>query len=295
MSLILGEIATVNAQVKDANKNLVDPTTISFSITDPTGAEATPTPAHDGLGHYHVNVTMSATGTWRYRWITTGIVAPFEGTLEVESIYEGAVTDLRDLRVLVPACRRAIDGPMATSPDAPSTTLDDRAVLALLADSTASMILNSVGNAAFGYQLLPTARDPFYKAPVAWATDTERSPAADAAILSQAALDHYFWLIRILKVSETMKNEAQEWTYAISANVISAWVKYLIDNRDRAIASLQVINAPLDVYISLVAERDRLAASWLEPWVAEVGAPVPYVGGGGSGPLEYDYRFNTWG
>ncbi len=98
-----------------------------------------------------------------------------------------------------------------------------------------------------------------------------------------------------MKVSETMKNEAVSWEYSLSANVISAWMQYLIENRDKAIAALQVINAPMDTYISLVAERDRLSAAWLEPWVTEVGAPVPYAGGGGSGPLEYDYRFNTWG
>lgn len=206
-----------------------------------------------------------------------------------------AVTDERDLRVLIPACRRAIDGPMATSSGSPSTTLGDQEVLALIADSTAELILFTHGDSAFGYQLIPTARDAHYRAPIAWATDLVRQPAADAAILSQAALDHYFWLIKMLKVSESMKNEAVEWDYNLSANVIAAWIQYLIGNRDAAISAMQTINAPMDVYISTVAERDRLAAAWLEPWVTEIGAPVPYVGGGGSGPLEYDYRFSTWG
>lgn len=205
------------------------------------------------------------------------------------------VTDVRDLRVLIPACRRAIDGPTATGSASVAATLSDQEVVNLVADATADLILFTQGNEAFGYQLVATARDPFYKAPTAWATDTERVPAADAAILSQAALNHYFWLIRLMKVSETQKNEAVEWSYSLSANVVAAWIKYLIDNRDKAISALQVMHAPMDVYISMVAERDRLAAAWLEPWVTEIGAPVPYVGGGGSGPLEYDYRFNTWG
>lgn len=210
------------------------------------------------------------------------------------------VTDVRDLRVLIPACRRAIDGPTAQSSAAVSATLDDTEVLGLVADATAELILHTAsqdgGDAnAFGNQLVVVSRDPYYQAPNAWATDVPRSTAQDAAILSQAALNHYFWLIKILKVSETMKNEAVDWEYSLSANVISAWVAYLIANRDKAIAALQTINVVLDTYISLVAERDRLSAAWLEPWVTEVGAPVPYVGGGGSGPLEYDYRFNTWG
>jgi hypothetical protein len=205
------------------------------------------------------------------------------------------VTDARDLRVLIPACRRAIDGPMATGSASVAATLSDQEVLNLVADATGDLILYTEGNEAFGYQLVVTERDPFYMAPVAWATDQPRATAADAAILSQAALNHYFWLIKLMKVSETMKNEAVSWEYSLSANVIAAWMQYLIENRDKAIAALQVINAPMDTYISLVAERDRLSAAWLEPWVTEVGAPVPYAGGGGSGPLEYDYRFNTWG
>ena len=205
------------------------------------------------------------------------------------------VTDVRDLRVLIPACRRAIDGPLATSSASVAATMNDQEVLNLVADATAELILYTHGSQSFGYQLLPTAYDPFYMAPVAWMTDLPRQPAADAAILSQGALDHYFWLIKQFKVSETIKNEAQEWQYAFSPNIIAAWIQYLRDNRDKAIQAMISINVPMDTYISWVAERDRLSAAWLEPWVTEVGAPVPYAGGGGSGPLEYDYRFNTWG
>jgi hypothetical protein len=211
------------------------------------------------------------------------------------------VADVRDLRVLIPACRRAIDGPTALASGSVSATLGDQEVLGVLADATAELILNTASMDgtdmnAFGNQLVVVERDQFYMAPVAWATDQPRTTAQDAAILSQAALDHYFWLLKGMKTSETMKNEAVEWTYTIlSPNVLLAWINYLIANRDKAIAALQSINVVMDVYVSMVAERDRIAAAWLEPWVAEIGAPVPYVGGGGSGPLEYDYRFNTWG
>jgi hypothetical protein len=203
------------------------------------------------------------------------------------------VTDVRDLRVLIPACRRAIDGPMATSNAAPSATLDDPQVLGLLADATSELILFT--HESFGTRLEVVERDSLYMAPIAWQTDRERSSAEDAAILSQAALDHYFQAVKNLKVSESLKNEAQEWTYTISANVVSAWIAYLRDNRDKAIEAMQDVELPPDVYFSLVAERDRIAAAWLEPWVPEIGAPVPYAGYGGSGPLEYDYRFDSWG
>lgn len=189
---------------------------------------------------------------------------------------------------------------MATGSASVAATLSDQEVLNSIADATAELILNTASRDgsdlnAFGNQLVVTARDPLYMAPVAWSTDSPRSTAQDASILSQAALDHYFWMIKGLKVSETIKNESQEWTYSLSANVIAAYMAYLRDNRDKAIAALQTINVVMDTYISLVAERDRLSAAWLEPWVTEIGAPVPYAGGGGSGPLEYDFRFNTWG
>lgn len=294
--IIAGQIVTVRGRLRDEAGNLADASAVTLLVTDPSGVEGEyDTPRHDGLGLYSQDVLLPAPGLWRYRWVSEGVVGVAEGTILVETGYEDPVTDIRDLRVLIPACRRAIDGPQASAPDSPSTTLNDSEVLALVADATADLILFTHGNEAFGYQLMPTARDPHYMAPVAWATDQERVPAADAAILSQAALNHYFWLIKTLKVSETLKNEAVDWSYNLSANVIAAWIQYLIDNRDKAIAALQVINVPMDRYISLVAERDRMAAAWLEPWVTEIGAPVPYAGGGGSGPLEYDYRFNTWG
>lgn len=293
---VVGEVVTLRATLRDESGAPVDPSVVTLLVTDPSGTQTLyNAPNHVGTGIFTQDVTLDSKGIWRYRWETEGVVDATEGTLDVGTIFGDPVTDARDLRVLIPACRRAIDGPQAVASDSPAATLDDQQVLGLLADATAELILQTHGNEAFGYQLMATRRDPFYMAPVAWATDRPRAPAADAAILSQAALDHYFWLIKLLKVTQTIKNEAVSWDYSLSANVIAAWVQYLIANRDKAVQSLISINAPMDAYISLVAERDRLSAAWLEPWVTEVGAPVPYAGGGGSGPLEYDYRFGTWG
>lgn len=210
------------------------------------------------------------------------------------------VNDQRDLRVLIPACRRAIDGPMAVSSGSVAATLSDTEVLGLVADATGELILFTHGHESLGFQLIPIARDPFYLAPIAWATDLFRPPAADAAILSQAALNYYFQTIKTLKTSETIKNEAVDWEYTLSANVISAYMQYLIANRDKAIQAMQQIHAPLDGYVSLVANRDFMAAAWIEPWVKEVGAPVPYSGLGGAGAMaggiwDFDYRFDSFG
>jgi hypothetical protein len=285
---------------------LTDDAGLVLSLTAPDGTLTTWTEVpseiiHDGTGKYHAVFIPDQVGIWSYRWVgDSAAEGASEGHFQVVSIFVGAVTDLRDLRVLIPACRRAIDGPQASASDAPSTTLNDSEVLGLVADATAELILNTASADggdlnAFGNQLLVSSRDPFYMAPNGWMTDKPRSTAQDAAILSQAALNHYFQLIRLLKVSETMKNEGVEWQYSISPSVLSAWLQYLIANRDKAIAALQSINVVMDVYVSLVAERDKMAAAWLEPWAPEIGAPVPYAGGGGSGPLDFDVRFYTFG
>jgi hypothetical protein len=298
VSVTLGNEITLTATATLAGAPVDDPGA-QLSVLRPdadvdafTGA----TLAHSSTGAYSYSYLPPAVGSYTWQWsFSPGIQGALQGTFEVASLFSDAVSDLCDLRVLIPAARRAIDGPMASAPDSPATTLDDQALLALVADSTAELILQTHGHDAFGYHLLVSARDPHYMAPVAWATDKPRHPAADAAILSQAALDHYHFAIRLLKVSESMKNEAVAWEYNLSATVIASWMQYLIANRDAAIAALQVIHAPMDQYISLVAERDLMSAVWLESYVAEVGAPVPYVGGGGSGPLTYDFRFQSFG
>jgi hypothetical protein len=206
---------------------------------------------------------------------------------------EGAVTDLRDLRVLIPETRRAIDGPTATSSAAVSASLTDVEVLGLIADATSEVILMTGGSSEFGYQLVVVERDEFYKAPIAWATDRERDPYADVVIRSQAAINFFFQKVQNLKVSEEISDEGQTWTYSYSAQLVRDQMRFLVETRDRALAMLAAMNAPLDSWVSLVANRDKMAAIYLEPYVEEIGAPVPYTGIGGGG--DFDYRFGTIG
>lgn len=191
-----------------------------------------------------------------------------------------AVTDIRDLRVLIPAARRSIDGPEATGSASVSATLTDDMVLAAVADATAELIL-MVGPHAFGYTLEVTERDTDYMAPVEWATDKERSPQVDAVIVSQAALNYHFRRLTELKTSETIKDEGEEWTYSISANALATWLKLLTETRDRALDMLITLGAPLDTYVSTVTARDVATARLVEPWVEGVS------GIGGQGPNAY--------
>lgn len=208
----------------------------------------------------------------------------------------GAVVDTRDLRVMIPRCRRAIDGPRATSSASVAATLSDSEILGLIADSTANVILLTGGSQVFGYMLEPSHYDPFYKAPDQWVTNAPLSPEAQDVVIAQAAIDFYAdKLRRDPYTAETIKDEGQEWSWERSANLLQLQLKLLADVRDKALEMLQRIKAPLDSYISSVAERDKLAAVYLEPWVTEIGAPVPYAGLSGAYTGGYDFRFGTFG
>jgi hypothetical protein len=188
------------------------------------------------------------------------------------------VTDLRDLRVLIPSTRRAIDGPTATASGAVSSTLGDLEVYGLIADATSSVILNTGGSSVFGYMLVPTSRDPFYLAVNGWATDQPRSPEADVVIRCQAALDYYFNKIHALKTTETIRDEGQEWTWEISASLLRDQLRLLKEERDRALEALADGGAVLDAYYSFVAERDPLTAMGVEPWTMFAGGVDGFCG-----------------
>lgn len=209
----------------------------------------------------------------------------------------GPVTDARDLRVLIPRTRRAIDGPWALSSGAVAASLDDSEVLGLVADSLSMVILLTGGSSSFGYQLVPTHVDPYYMAPDQWATDRPMTPEAQDVVIAQAGLD--FWTARLRQAqgytSESIADEGQQWEWTKSAQLLQALMNALMDVRDRAVERMSALNAPLDSFISTVAERDKLAAIYLEPWVAEVGVPVPYMGLSGAYSGGFDFRFGTLG
>lgn len=197
------------------------------------------------------------------------------------------VTDIRDLRVLIPAARRAIDGPEATGSAAPSTTLTDEMVLNAVADSLGEIILLTAG--AFPFELVVTERDDSYMAPIAWQTDKERTPEADTIIVNQAAINYHFRRLTEMKASETITDKDGEWSYTLSANVLRDWLKALATQRDSALAAIRAMNAPLDTYVSTVSARDAWAGQIVEPWVSGHGIM------GGTYEGDWDPRFGTIG
>lgn len=193
---------------------------------------------------------------------------------------EQAVTDVRDVRVLIPRVRRAIDGPEATGSGSVAASLTDDMMVGLIADAVADVILLTGG--FFGYSLEVVDRDDIYMAPTAWRTDRERSSSADTVISAQAAINYFFHKLRDMKFAETIKDESQEWSWQKSASLVRDQMRNLAEMRDRALASIQAQGVALDAYISFVAERDVIASRYIEPWVDS---------GSGLGGQELDVRF----
>lgn len=168
-----------------------------------------------------------------------------------------------DLKVLIPRTRRAIDGPAATTPDAPSTTLDDGQVKALIADAVAEVIFYTGG--LFGHELQVTHRDESYGAPDEWAVDPELTEAAGTVIVATAALNHFFHIIRDLKVQESIADEGSSWTYSLSAQLLTERVRYLQRVRDDALELVEGAGT-LTAFVDLVHGRDRAIVHAIESY-----------------------------
>jgi hypothetical protein len=168
--------------------------------------------------------------------------------------------DPNDVRVLVPRIRRAVEGA-----GAPAVLADD-AVKDLAADAIAAVILYS--GSVFGKQLLVTATDSATGAPSEYATSAPLNLQEGTVIAAQAALDYFFHRFAEMKTSETIQDEAQSWTYTLSAQLLRDQLKLLSEQRDKALEALSGALGPaLDSYASFIATRDLHTSMLIEPWV----------------------------
>jgi len=104
-----------------------DPTTVTLTVTDPTGAVTTPSATHSGTGTYTANVACTLDGIWQYKWDGTGTASDIqEGTWTVGpsalGTYYCSVAELKsrlnittasddfEAGLAVAAASRAIDG-----------------------------------------------------------------------------------------------------------------------------------------------------------------------------------------
>jgi hypothetical protein len=133
-----------------------------------------------------------------------------------------------DTRVLIPRVRRAVEGI-----GAPEKFSDDD-INFLIADSIADVILYTGG--MFGKELLVTERDATTATRRReYATSDELTPPEESMIAAQAALTAVYQQLSDLKVQETIRDEGQEWSYALSATLMRDRIKQLQDERDKAL------------------------------------------------------------
>lgn len=89
----VGDLVRIGATFKDDDNQPADPTTVTFSFRQDTQTKAQATVytyglsvqlIKDGVGQYHVDLAISASGLWHYRWAGTGaIVGAEEGDFVV--------------------------------------------------------------------------------------------------------------------------------------------------------------------------------------------------------------------
>jgi hypothetical protein len=177
-----------------------------------------------------------------------------------------AVTDLRDTRVLIPPMRRALDGPQADSPQAVSATLSDEQLNAVIADAIASVIFNS-GN-LFGHELQVVSRDDTYMSPVAWQTDVPLNPMEITVVISQAALDYFYGQLSTQKTAETIADEATNWSWEMSPQVLVERLRQLRIDRDSSLEQMIEMGMIDDTHwVSLIQSRDVWSSRVVEPWL----------------------------
>lgn len=242
-----------------------------------------------GSGRYQATLTApDENGDYTVLW-DTGTVTP--ETTASDDLYVTynrpsplspvAVEDLRDTRVLIPRVRRGLEGAIGTgSAAANASQFNDDQVNALIADAISNCILYTGG--LFGHQIIVTQReDAGYRAPVAWMVDPELTEEEASIIVAQAQLDYFFFALKELKVSETIKDEATEWSYQLSANALTEYLKNLRKTRDEALDRLTEKAGPVEAWESFLAVRDVGTAAAIEPWT------IP----GGMGGQQLDPRF----
>lgn len=274
MSIVTTSTITTGTQVKLDTK-LTDsagvakdaaPGTLTLRVFSPGGVEKAYTQSEldhpvENSGDYSKFVLAAESGLWHYRFYLDKDVAD-EGEFLAESEFDKTPVDLTDLRVLVPAARRALEGPYGPPAGKPALTTEQ--VYQAVADACADVILFS--GTLFGHELKVKKRDPLVGFPTEWQTEVELSVWEGAVIVNQAALDYFFHLFRDFKTTETIQNEGTQWSYDLSPGVIKNYLETLKENRDRAIEALRLHHPVLDRYASNIRVRDQATVAVLEWW-----------------------------
>lgn len=269
-----GLLGTITVAIKALDgTTVVAPSTAGISESgDGDGLVYTATlTASEEPGDYLV-VWDTGDGTIEEKLIVTPALAVDDAGVLPAIVGLGAGPDLRDLSVLIPRARRTCEGPYGSPPGRPELT--DSYLYAAVADACGQVILFT--GTLFGHELEVKQRDPVAGYPTEWRTSSVLSEWEGALIITQLALDYFFFLFRDMKISESIKNEGTEWAYSISANVIKNYMETLQAQRDKALEGLRAHRPVYDTYVSNIRVRDQATVAILEWWDTN----SPGLGGG---------------
>jgi hypothetical protein len=79
----IGDDVTVTTTIK-VDGVLTDPDTVVLTVTDPAGADTTPSVANPSVGVSQANVPVTAAGRWTYVWVTTNPDSIEHGYFDVD-------------------------------------------------------------------------------------------------------------------------------------------------------------------------------------------------------------------
>lgn len=187
-----------------------------------------------------------------------------------------------DIAEIVPAVQRAVEGVHTDN-----WQLSFGEAYQVTADACAQILLYT--GSVFGGTLEVTGRDPTTNAPSLFATDSQLTVDQMQVITAQAALTYFYHRFSGMKMSEAISDEASQWSYSLSPNLLIAQLKLLQDTRDKALEAVENQNGGMEAYVSFLSVRDVSVARYIEPWV--YGHPEGY--GIGAGGLEGDFRFDV--
>jgi hypothetical protein len=179
-----------------------------------------------------------------------------------------------DVRLLIPRTRRALQGPTGSG----AVTLQDSQVRDLVADAIASVMWYAP---EWGKVLAVKEKDS-NDIPIEYEITPDLTLPEQTVVAAQAALDFFFHEFKDKKTSETIANEAQQWSYQLSAGVLQAQFNALVEARDRALDMIGGGGATFVAFSSFLHARDCEIAAAIEPFTLEAAS----VGG-----MEHDWRF----
>lgn len=98
MAIDLGGTYALGVAIRNTAGTLVNPSTITLTITLPDATTVSPTPTNDSTGLYSYQYTTSQEGRHLARWVTTNPVTAYTDVFDVEAAEPRTIVSLQDVK-----------------------------------------------------------------------------------------------------------------------------------------------------------------------------------------------------